>query len=391
MSKTPVIVAAKRTPIGSFQGCLSTVSAPELGAQVIGATLQQAGIKHSEVGECIMGNVLTAGLGQAPARQAWLKSGGPVATDCTTINKMCGSGLKAVMMGADSIRLGTYDTVVVGGQENMSLSPYLLSKARTGLRLGSATLEDSIMRDGLTDSAEGYPMGEAAEWCAKEVKISRENQDAFAVESYKRAQTATKDKTFLKEIAPVTVTSRKGSVEITEDEEPGRVKFDKISTLRSAFIKDGTVTVANASSINDGASALCLMSEEVAQSKKIKILAKITHQATFSQEPKWFTTAPLGAIKKVLSQAKLTVEEIDLFEINEAFAVVTQAAMKELNIDHSKVNVHGGAVSLGHPIGASGARILTTLLYALEKNNLKRGLATLCIGGGEAVAVIIER
>lgn len=386
-----VIVAAKRTPVGSFQGALSALPAPRLGAAAIKGALAQANLQPGDVDELVFGEVLTAGVGQAPARQAALYAGLAPSVPCMTINKVCGSGLKAVMLGADSIRLGNANVVVAGGQENMSLAPHLLENSRTGYRMGPATVVDSMIKDGLWDPYNNWHMGSAAELCVKEYKVTREEQDAFAIDSYKKAQAATAAGYFKNEIAPVEIEGKKGTVKVDTDEEPTKAMFEKMPGLRPAFEKDGTITAANASKINDGGAAIIMMSETEAKKRGTKPLAKIVASATFAQDPKWFTTAPVGAIKKALAQANLKVADIGLWEINEAFSVVTQVAMKELEIPADRVNVHGGAVAIGHPIGASGARILTTLIYALETKNKKYGLATLCIGGGEAVALIIEK
>jgi len=386
-----VIVSAVRTPVTSFQGALSSVPAPKLGATAIKEALQRAQVSPSEVDECIMGEVLTAGGGQAPARQAALYAGLKTSTPCMTINKVCGSGLKAVMLAADSLQLGHTKIAVAGGQENMSMAPHLLENSRTGYRMGPATITDSMVKDGLWDPYNNFHMGSAAEICVKENHFTREQQDAFAIESYKKAQTASNSGAFKNEIVGVTIESKKGATVVDKDEEPFNTNFDKIPGLRPAFEKEGTITAANASKINDGAAALVLMTESTAKARGAKPLAKIVAQATFAQDPKYFTTAPVGAIKKALQNANLKVGDIDLWEINEAFAVVTQVAMKELEIPAAKVNVNGGAVAIGHPIGASGARIMTTLVHALQTQNKRYGLATLCIGGGEAVAVIVER
>lgn len=386
-----VIVSAVRTPVASFQGALSSVPAPKLGATVIKEALQRAKVSPDEVDECIMGEVLTAGVGQAPARQAAIYAGLKSSTACLTINKVCGSGLKAVMLAADALQLGHAKIAVAGGQENMSLAPHLLENSRSGYRMGPATLTDSMVKDGLWDPYSNFHMGNAAEICVRENHFTREQQDAFAVESYKKAQTAVNTGLFKNEIAPVTVESKKGPVTYEKDEDPFNTNFDKIPGLRPAFEKTGTITAANASKINDGAAALILMTESTAKARGVKPLAKIVAQATFAQDPTYFTTAPVGAIKKALNKANLKIADIDLWEINEAFAVVTQVAMKELEIPAEKVNVHGGAIAIGHPIGASGARILTTLVHALQTHNKRYGLATLCIGGGEAVAVIVEK
>lgn len=386
-----VIVAAKRTPVGSFQGALSSLPAPRLGAAAIKGALAQAGLQPGDVDELVFGEVLTAGVGQAPARQAALYAGLSSAVPCMTINKVCGSGLKAVMLGADSIRLGNANVVVAGGQENMSLAPHLLENSRSGYRMGPATVVDSMIKDGLWDPYNNFHMGSAAELCVKEYKVTREEQDAFAIDSYKKAQAAIAAGAFKDEITPVEIESKKGNLQVATDEEPGKAMFDKMPGLRPAFDKEGTITAANASKINDGAAAVILMSETEAKKRGTPALAKVVASATFAQDPKWFTTAPVGAIKKALAAANLKVADIDLWEINEAFSVVTQVAMKELEIPADRVNVNGGAVAIGHPIGASGARILNTLIYALKNRNKRYGLATLCIGGGEAVALIIER
>ncbi len=385
------IVSAQRTPVGTFQGAFATTPAPRLGAAAIKSALLKGGVAAGDVDECMMGEVLSAGVGQAPARQAAIYAGLPNSTVCMTINKVCGSGLKSVMLGADSIRLGQANVVVAGGQENMTMAPHLLENSRAGYRMGPINATDSMVKDGLWDPYNNWHMGNAAELCVKEYKFSREQQDAFATESYKRAQAAIKDGWFKDEIATVEVTQGKETVSVSVDEEPGKARFDKMAGLRPAFEKDGTITAANASKINDGGAAIVLASEAKVKQNNLKPLARIVAQATFAQDPKWFTTAPVGAMKKVLQQANLTAEQIDLFEINEAFSNVTMAAMKEFSLPAEKVNVHGGAVAIGHPIGASGARILTTLVYALARHKKKYGLATLCIGGGEAVAMIIER
>lgn len=386
-----VITAAVRTPVASFQGAFSSMPAPKLGAIAISEALKKSNLQNSEIDEVIMGEVLTAGVGQAPARQAALYAGLANTTPCLTINKVCGSGLKAVMLAADNIQLGHTRIAIAGGQENMTLAPHLMENSRTGYRMGNQMFVDSMVKDGLWDPYNNFHMGNAAEICVKEHNFTREQQDAFAVESYKKAQMATEKAYFKNEIVPVVLETKKGSVTIEKDEEPFNTNFDKIPGLKPAFDKSGTVTAANASKINDGAAALVLMAESTANQKGIKPLAKIIAHGTFAHEPKYFTTAPVGAIKKALAKANLKIGDIDLWEINEAFAVVTQVAMKELEIPAEKVNVHGGAVAIGHPIGASGARILTTLIHALHTHNKKYGLATLCIGGGEAVALIVER
>lgn len=389
MSST-FILAAQRTAIGSFQGQFANVPAPRLGATALQAALNKSGLTASDVQECIMGEVLTAGVGQAPARQAAIYAGLPPSVPCMTINKVCGSGLKAVMLGTDSIALGNSDVVVAGGQENMTLAPHLLENARAGYRMGHIQTTDSMIKDGLWDPYSQFHMGNAAELCVKEYKISRQAQDDFAKESYVRAQAALKDGLFKKEICTVEIAG-KAPVQIATDEEPGKARFDKMAELRPAFDKEGTITAANASKINDGAAALVLASEGVVKSKNLKPIARVVAHGTFAQDPKWFTTAPVNAIKRALEKAKMSVDSIDLFEINEAFSLVTMVAMQDLKIPHAKVNVNGGAVALGHPIGASGARILTTLIHALEQKQKTFGLATLCIGGGEGVALIVER
>lgn len=386
-----LILSAARTPVGSFQGSLSTLPGPKLGAIALKEAVKRAGIDAASIDECIMGEVLTAGVGQAPARQALIHAGLPDSIPCMTINKVCGSGLKAVMMASDNIMLGNTKVAVAGGQENMSLAPHLLENSRTGYRMGSTAITDSMIKDGLWDPYNNFHMGNAAELCVKKYNFTRAEQDDFAINSYKKAQTAIASGAFKNEIAAVEIQDKKGTLLIDKDEEPGNAKFDKMPALKPAFEKDGTITAANASKINDGAAAVVLMAESEAKAKGIKGLARIVAHGHFANDPKWFTTAPVGAIKRALSKAGLTTSQIDLWEINEAFANVTMAAMKELEIPADRVNIHGGAVAIGHPIGASGARILTTLVHALQSQNKKYGLATLCIGGGEAVALIIER
>jgi acetyl-CoA C-acetyltransferase len=387
-----VIVGAARTPIGSFFGSLSAVPAPRLGAVAIKAALERAGVKPEQVDEVIMGCVLTAGIGQAPARQAMIYAGIPRVAGAMTINKVCGSGLKSVMLAAQSIQTGESDIVVAGGMENMSAVPYYLLNGRTGFRMGHQQVTDGMIYDGLWDVYNNFHTGSAAELCARECQISRNDQDAYAVESYRRAMAAIKGGKFTAEIAPVQITGKKGDVTtVSEDEEPGKGNVEKFPTLKPAFQKDGTVTAANASSINDGAAAVVVMAAEKAKELGVKPLARIVAQATASKDPEWFTTAPTDAIHRVLAKAKLTTREIDLYELNEAFAVVALINNRLLELDPAKVNVNGGAVALGHPIGASGTRILVTLLYAMQDRNAKRGLASLCIGGGEAVALIVER
>lgn len=386
-----VIVGAARTPIGSFFGVLSSVPAPRLGAVAIKAALERAGLKPEQVDEVIMGCVLPAGVGQAPARQAAIYAGIPKSSGAMTINKVCGSGMKSVMLAAQAIQCGDADIIVAGGMENMTLAPYYLPTGRTGFRMGHQKAIDGMIQDGLWDVYNNFHMGNAAELCAKEMNISREEQDAFAAESYRRAQDAVNTGKFKAEIVPVEVPGRKGEVTVVDaDEEPGKGKIEKFPALRPAFIKDGTVTAANASSINDGAAALVVMAAEKAQELGIKPLAKIIASATASKEPEWFTTAPTDAINKLLDKVKLSTGDIDVYEINEAFSVVSIANNRLLNLDPTKVNLRGGAVALGHPIGASGARILVTLIYLMQDMNAKRGLAALCIGGGEATAMLIE-
>ena len=391
MSNNSLITAIARTAIGSFQGVLSSVPTVRLGAAVIKSAVERAGLMGEDIDEVIMGNVLSAGEGQAPARQAAIYAGLPTTVECMTINKVCGSGLKSVMLADQAIRCGDAEVVVAGGMENMSLSPYYLMDARGGMRLGHKKVVDSIIGDGLWDPYGDMHMGNCAEVLAKEENFSREDQDAFAVESYRRSLEAIEIGYFKDEITPVEISQRKGDpIIIDTDEEPGRGKSEKIAKLRTAFEKDGTITAANASSINDGAAALVVMSAEKATELNSKPICKIVAQTSVAHEPLYFTTAPGKAITKVLDKAGHTINDIDLFEINEAFSNVALAAMREHNIPHEKVNIFGGAVSMGHPIGASGARILVTLISALKQKNKKLGLATLCIGGGEAAAVIVE-
>lgn len=388
--KPTFIISAKRTPIGRFQGALGSIPAPQLGGIAIKAALEEANIKPDSVHECIMGNVLTAGVGQAPARQAALAAGLPTSSPCLTINKVCGSGLKAVMLASDSIQLGHSQVAVAGGQENMTLAPHLLEKSRAGFRMGPTQMTDSMIKDGLWDPYNQFHMGVAAELCVKEKNTSREEQDAFAKASYEKAIAAESEGLFKNELVAVEIKERKKTWTLENDEEPAAVKFDKIPNLRPAFDKEGTITAANASKINDGGCALTLASEDAVKSMGLKPMAKILGHATFAHDPKWFTTAPVGAMKKVCQRTGISMSDIDLFEINEAFSVVTIVAQNELGIPAEKVNVHGGAVALGHPIGASGARIFTTLLHALHTRKKKLGMASICIGGGEAVAVIVE-
>jgi acetyl-CoA C-acetyltransferase len=385
-----VIVSAVRTPIGSYGGVLASVPAPKLGAVAIKEALQRAGVKPDQVDEVIMGNVLTAGEGQAPARQAAIYAGLPTSVACMTINKVCGSGLKAVMLAAQSIMLGDSDIVVAGGMENMSQVPYYLPKARWGYRMGNGEIIDGMVFDGLWDPYNNFHMGNAGEICARECNIPREAQDEFAKLSYERALKSQEEGWFKEEIVPVPVKMKKEEILVEEDEEPKKVKFDKIPNLRPAFEKEGTITAANASKINDGASALVVMAKEKAEELGLKPMAKIVAYSTASKDPAWFTTAPADSIDKLLKKVGMGKDDVDLYEINEAFAVVTLAVNQILGIPVEKVNVAGGAVALGHPIGASGARILTTLLYNLKREKKEKGIASLCIGGGEAVAVLVE-
>lgn len=384
------IVSAARTPIGSLLGSLSDLSAPQLGAVAIKAAVERANLDPNRVNEVIMGNVLAGGVGQAPARQAAIFAGLSEHTACMTINKVCGSGLKSVMLADQAIRCGDADVVVAGGQESMTNAPHAMLDSRKGVKFGNARMVDLMQWDGLWDVYNQVPMGNAADLCATECNITRDLQDAFTIESYKRAQAAIANGTFAAEIAPVIIPGRKGDIVIDTDEEPGRVNFDKIPTLKPVFTKDGTVTAANASTINDGAAALVVASELALATHNLEPMARIVAQASYAHDPMHFTTAPIDAINRVVAKAGLNLNDIDLFEINEAFAVVTMAAEQRLGLDHAKVNVNGGAVALGHPIGASGARILTTLLYALKAQGKRYGLATLCIGGGEASALIVE-
>ena len=394
MSDAIVIVSAARTPMGGFQGDFATLTAANLGAVAIKAAVARAGLSADAVQEVIMGCVLQAGQGQAPARQAALQAGLPLSAGCTTVHKVCGSAMKATMFACDALKAGSQDVVVAGGMESMTNAPYLLPKARGGYRLGHGQIIDHMFFDGLEDhyqtETKGRLMGTFAEDCVAHYGFTRADQDNFAIASTQRAQAAGTDGSFDWEIAPVTVSGRKGDVVIKTDEQPGKAQLDKIPTLRPAFKKDGTVTPANSSSISDGAAALVLMREADAAQRGLKPLARIVGYTTHAQEPAWFTTAPVYAMKKLFEKTGWTADSVDLYEINEAFAVVTMAAMKELNLPHDKVNVHGGACALGHPIGASGARIVVTLLGALRKQGKKRGVASLCIGGGEATAMAVE-
>ncbi len=386
-----VIVSSARTPIGSFQGSFADLSATRLGSIAIAEALKRSGLKGEDVNEVIMGNVLTAGLGQAPARQAALFAGLPQGTPCLTIGKVCGSGLKAVMLADQAIRAGDADVVIAGGMENMTQAPYLLTKARAGYRMGNDKIIDSMVNDGLWDVYNNFHMGNATEICAKKYEISREDQDKYAALSYTRAQKSVKEGIFKREIVPVELETRKGKVLVESDEEPLKGNIEKLATLKPAFEKTGTVTAGNASSVNDGAAALLLVSSEYAKKKGLKPLARILGHAQASVAPEWFTIGPSEAIKKNFLKLNLSAKDIDLFEINEAFAAVAIANNKILGLSEDRVNVRGGAVALGHPIGASGARILVTLIHALEDLKLKRGLASLCIGGGEGVSLVVER
>jgi len=390
MSDAIVIVGARRTAIGSFMGQFTGVPSPTLGATAIRAALAQSGLDGGKVSEVLMGCVLPAGLGQAPARQAALAAGLPLAAGCTTINKVCGSGMKAIMLGHDLIRAGSAEVIVAGGMESMTNAPHLLTGSRTGIRYGNAELIDHMAWDGLTNPYDKEAMGVFGELCASKYQFTREQQDAFAAESVRRAQAAQASGAFAEEIAAVTVSGRKGDVQVDSDEQPGRADIAKIPSLRPAFRKDGTITAASSSSISDGAAATILMRETAARAGGHTVLARIVGHATHSHAPEWFTTAPVDAIRNVLARVGWTVQDVDLFEINEAFAVVAMAPIQELGIAHARVNVHGGACALGHPIGASGARLVVTLIHALQRQGKKRGVAALCIGGGEATALAIE-
>ncbi|MGZ5035708.1 MAG: thiolase family protein [Usitatibacter sp.] len=390
MAESIVIVGAKRTPIGSMQGKFNSVTASQLGAVAIKAAIEQAGVKPNEVDDLIFGNVLGAGQGQAPARQAALGAGLDKKTPATTVNKMCGSGMKATMMAADELSSGQATIVVSGGMESMTNAPHLLPKGRSGIRYGSGQVLDHMAVDGLENAYDGKPMGFFADKTAEKYGFTREQMDAYSKTSTERAVSASKSGAFADEIAAVTVTGRKGDEVVKDDETPFNVNIEKIPTLRPAFNKDGRVTAATSSSISDGAAALVLMTESEAKKRGAKPLARIVAYASNAHEPEWFTTAPVGAIKKVLDKAGWKASDVDLFEVNEAFAVVTMAAMKDVGIPHEKVNVNGGACALGHPIGATGARIITTLIYALKKRGLKKGVAALCIGGGEGTAMALE-
>ena len=391
MSDSIVIVGAARTPMGAFQGDFSSLAAHDLGGAAIKAAVQRAGIDPELVTEVLFGNCLMAGQGQAPARQAGFKGGLPKSAGAVTLSKMCGSAMRAAMFANDMLVAGSHEVLVAGGMESMTNAPYLLPKARAGYRIGHDRIFDHMMLDGLEDAYEaGRSMGTFGEDCAAKYSFTRAEQDAFATASVQRAKAATESGAFAAEITPVTVKGRGGDVVVSIDEGPGKVKLDKIPTLKPAFKKDGTITAASSSSINDGAAALVMMKASTAAKLGCKPLARIVAHATHAQEPEWFATAPVGATQKVLAKAGWEVGDVDLWEVNEAFAVVPMALMKELGVPHDKVNVNGGACALGHPIGASGARIMVTLMYALQARGLKKGLATLCIGGGEATAVALE-
>jgi len=391
MNDPIVIVSAARTPMGSFQGDFASLAAHDLGGAAIAAAVSRAGIAPELVDEVIFGNCLMAGQGQAPARQALLKGGLPMSTGAVTMSKMCGSGMRAAMFAHDMLLAGSAEVMVAGGMESMTNAPYLLQKARGGYRIGHDRIFDHMMLDGLEDAYEpGRAMGTFGEDCAAKYQFSREQQDAFAMESVKRAKAATESGAFAAEITPVTVKDRSGVRVVSIDEGPGRVKLDKIPTLKPAFKKDGTITAASSSSINDGAAALVMMRASTAERLGCQPLARLVSHAVHAQEPGWFTTAPIGATQKALAKAGWSVQDVELWEVNEAFAVVPMALMRDLGVPHEKVNVHGGACALGHPIGCSGARIMVTLMYALKARGLKRGVATLCIGGGEGTAVALE-
>jgi len=391
MSSNPVvIVAAKRSPLGAFQGSLSGATATDLAAAAIRACIEESGVDKGTITEVLMGCVLPAGIGQAPARQAAIQAGIPLGAGCTTLNKVCGSGMKTAMLGNDLIKVGSADVAVCGGMESMTNAPYLMPKARGGYRMGHQEVLDHMFFDGLQSPYDGNLMGHFAEETAKKYSFSRDDQDAFAIESVTRARAAIANGSFDAEIVPVTISGRKGDTVVSEDEGPAAANPEKIPTLRPAFAKDGTVTAASSSSISDGAAALILMSACDAEARGVKPLATIVGHSGFAHEPEWFTTAPVFAIKALHEKLGWSPDNVDLYEINEAFACVTMAAMTDVGLDHAKVNVNGGACALGHPIGATGARIIVTLLHALRNRNLKRGVASLCIGGGEAVAIGIE-
>ena len=389
--KEIVILGAARTPIGSFLGTLSALPAPKLGSVAIRCALEQSRLQAGQIEQVIMGNVLQAAIGQAPARQAGIGAGIPVGAGAVTVNKVCGSGMKAVMYAANDIRCGEYDLAVAGGMESMSNAPYALTQARSGYRMGNGKMIDIMIHDGLWDPYGDKHMGMCAEACVSKYKFTREEQDEYSKESYRRAQDAVRDGKFKNEIAIVEIEGKKGKSVVIDDEEPFAAPLEKMGTLKPAFLKDGSVTAANSSKINDGAAALVVTSAEYAQKNNLTPMARIVAQSTAAHEPEWFTTAPAKAIDIALRRANMTVDDIDLFEVNEAFAAVALVAMKDAGITHEKMNVNGGAVALGHPIGASGARILVTLLHALADRKLRRGMAAICIGGGEAAAMIVER
>lgn len=389
-SDAVVIVAAKRSPLGAFQGSLSGAQSPDLAAAAMRACIGESGVDAGDISEILMGCVLPAGVGQAPARQAAIKAGIPLGAGCTTLNKVCGSGMKTTMLGNDLIKAGSASVVLTGGMESMSNAPYLMPKARSGYRMGHQEVLDHMFFDGLQNPYDGNMMGHFAEETAKKYSFSREDQDAFAIESVKRARAALANGSFTAEIAPVTINTRSGDITISEDEGPGKAQPEKIPSLRPAFAEDGTVTAASSSSISDGAAALLLMSAADAEKRGLEPLASIAGHSEFAHEPEWFTTAPVFAIRALHDKLGWSPDNVDLYEINEAFACVTMAAMVDVGLDHARVNVNGGACALGHPIGATGARIIVTLLHALRNRNLKRGIASLCIGGGEAVAIGIE-
>jgi len=384
------IAAGARTPMGGLQGSLADLTAVDLGAFAIKDAIARAGLSGDDIEETIMGCVLSSGLRQAPARQAAMDAGIPVSSGATTINKLCGSGMKAAMLAHDLIKAGTNDVMVAGGMESMTNSPYLLPKARSGMRMGHGEIQDSMFTDGLEDAKSGQSMGSFAQEVADQYQLTREDMDAFAIQSLKRAQAAIDSGALKDETVPVTISTRKGDVTITDDEQPHKANIEKIPTLRPAFKKDGTVTAANSSSISDGASALVLASGKVVEEKNLKPMARIVAHATHSREPAEFTLAPIGAIEKVLARTGWDKDDVDLFEINEAFAMVTMLATRELGLDAEKVNIHGGACAQGHPIGSSGSRIIVSLMHALQQQGKKRGIAALCIGGGEANAIAIE-
>jgi acetyl-CoA C-acetyltransferase len=385
-----VIISGARTPMGGLQGSLSEVTAVELGTTAIKAAIERSGLKADDVEEVIMGCVLAAGLKQGPARQAALNAGLPITTGCVTINKLCGSGMQSTIYAHDQIKAGSFKTILAGGMESMTNAPHVLPHARSGVRTGHATLKDHMFLDGLEDSYQGKMMGTFAQTTADDNKLTREAMDAFAIESTQRAQKAIEDGSLDAEIVPVTIATRKGDVVVKDDEQPGKARLDKIPSLRPAFAKDGTITAANSSSISDGASALILMSEAEANKRGLQAMARIVAHSRNSHEPELFTTAPIGAIEKVLANAGWTKDDVDLWEINEAFAMVTMLTIDEIGLDAAKVNVHGGACAQGHPIGSTGSRIIVTLMHSLKQYGKKRGVASLCIGGGEALAVAIE-